>query len=107
MKFEIGEEVKIIASGQIGTVVSYRYELDSKIEKHLYLIKYGNFSTMYVNEDMLERTSKFNNELEIGMIDILIDNQLLMYHKYNNASTLQIIKELLKRKNDLMKGDIK
>lgn len=107
MRFMIGEEVLIVSSGQIGKVVSYRYEVDSKGEKHLYFVRYGNYSTSMFNENMLERTSEFNNELEISMIDILIDNQLLIYHKHNNANTLQIIKQLVKRKNNLMKGEIK
>jgi hypothetical protein len=77
LKYQIGEKVKVIATGRTGEIKAYKHEafhINGKIEE---TIKYYMFFPPYTNEwfreDQLSNTYIFDDKFELGLSKFLID----------------------------------
>lgn len=103
MLFELGDQVRIKKLNKVGEVRAYRHEhtfvKDTITENHKYFVKYGQYFIEWFDEKELERINFFDNKFELGLLDLLIDVNLL-FKNYD------IVEYLHKEKQKYLKGSV-
>lgn len=76
-KFNIDEEVKVIATGKKGIVKSRKFEEVNSGAKITYevIVEPSTYAATFM-ENKLERPFEFSNEFEHGLLDLMVDINL-------------------------------
>lgn len=80
MKYEIGEKVKVKATGRTGEIKAFRHEaflINGKIEETIkYYILFPPYSNEWYKEDQLQHLLEVDSKFELNFLDYLIDMNL-------------------------------
>jgi hypothetical protein len=100
MKYEIGQKVKVAATGRKGEIKAFRHEgfvVNGKIEEVIkYYVFFQPYSNEWFKEDQLSNTYTFDNKFQINLSNFLID-LYLKNRKFDLVKQLHEEKQLYMR----------
>jgi hypothetical protein len=80
MQFQIGEKVKVTATGRIGEIKAYRQEgwnINGRIDETIkYYVFFPPYSNEWYKEEQLQHVLEVDRKFESNFLDYLIDMNL-------------------------------
>ena len=96
LKFNINDKVRVRATGRLGTVIGYKYEIHLekgvKTTKVQYSVNFGTYLIDVFKEEQITHEFEFDKKFEIGFLNLLID--IYLSNKHRNLKMVKYLHDL-------------